>query len=232
MIPTPASPTDDAPDYVAVWFSLLAAAVYLVGWSYLYGYYTAFGLSVRSVGLSAYDILLESIRMLQVNRWWAAGLMGLSLLLVVGVRFFATKANPLSSVAVKLELKRIRRSTLTLLVLGGLLFLLPTVFTVCAAAGRHDALEHMQESSPALPAVALEFAPDQVPSGLFDPDEVTGGRLVDAGYRLLAATDKSYFLVRPLGRHATAAGGAPTQALVIEVAREGVRGLRYLAAQR
>ncbi len=238
-MPSPASPTEGTPDNIAVWFTLLVAAVYVVGWSYLYGYYTTFGLSARAAGLQPYDILIESIRVLQTHMGWVAGLL---ILVLIGRWCWRELVMPESNGWLGRQMLLPLpdrppsgrqshgfgvRLTISAIIL---VILIPQLFGLCALAGRRDAQQHIQESSPALPPISVEFHADKVPSGLFDPDEMIAGRTVE-GYRLLAASSASYFVVRPV-RSGGVNLAAPTQILVVEIPRDTVRGVRYLAAQR
>jgi len=63
---------------------LLGALLFLIGWSYLYGYYSGFGLSSDDLGLSPYQVLVHCVPVILGTGFLVAATIALAVLVTIG----------------------------------------------------------------------------------------------------------------------------------------------------
>jgi len=151
---------------------LVGAFLFLIGWSYQYGYYRAFGLSSDDPGLSFNTVLVHSIPVIQGTCFWVTGLLVMSLLVALG-SFQRTE-----------RLFRQSAIVLPLIVLAGL-----TVSRYAIGIGRNNAYRDAYLTTSTLPYVTLEVATEPITAGCsFD----------ESDYRLLMRSNGQVFVVLPI----------------------------------
>ncbi len=113
---------------------LLGAGLFLTGWSYLYGYYSGFGLSADNLNLSVYSVLVRSIPVIVNWQFWATSIAVVFGLLIAG------------SYDVSARVLRNPASVVLLLVVAGLL-----ASRYASGVGRDNALRDANLSTSASP---------------------------------------------------------------------------------
>jgi len=151
---------------------LLAAGLFLIGWSYLYGYYRGFGLSADDLNLSVDSVLVHSIPVIRGTTFGITLACALVVLLVLGS--FRRVQHVLSKPALAL-----------LLLFGAGL----VASRYASGVGRDNALRDMYLSTSTLPSVAFEGTEDANP---------TGCSFTETNYRLLARANGQVFVVLPV----------------------------------
>src|ERR1700686_4727467 len=76
---------------------LLGAFLFLIGWSYFYGYYRSFGLSPDSLGVSVDSVLVHSIPVILGTAFWVSALA--VTVVLFGLGYFRTTRRFLSNPA-------------------------------------------------------------------------------------------------------------------------------------
>lgn len=151
---------------------VLAAGLFLIGWSYLYGYYRSFGLPPTAVSFSLQSIFMFSVPVIQTC-WFLIAFVVLIVLLFIGGRFrFVT--NALSKPALVCLMS----------VFGGIL-----TSRYASHVGRTNAYRDAFASTSTLPYVKLEMLGFESPVGC-SADEWN--------YRLLLRSDGQIYVILPL----------------------------------
>lgn len=152
----------------------LAVTLYTMGWSYISGYYSAYGISINELSFDIREIMIFAERPL--FSW-----MGLA----VGAVFIAGGL---------LLFWHGRRRTRTLIITAAIALVGLSWFSVWR--GRTDASIDMWENSPTLPPVRLSVDKSKLPNALFTDDPPRDGTV--EGFRMLAHGKNGYFIFRPL----------------------------------
>jgi hypothetical protein len=152
----------------------LAVTLYTMGWSYISGYYSAYGISINELTFDIREIMIFAERPL--FSW-----MGL----VVGAAIIA---------AGLLLFWHGRRQTRALLIMAAITLVGLSWFSMYR--GRKDASIDMWETSPTLPLVRLSLDKNKLPDALFTDDPPRDGAV--EGFRMLAHGKSGYFIFRPL----------------------------------
>ena len=159
---------------------VVAAILYAAGWSYLYGYYKSFGISISNLDLSVPDALIFSFRVFFDNPAFAAGL---TILVLLGV-FFLSRSYRVRMLAPGME---------ALLLLIALFLTAGALSILGARIGERNARSDMVESSSTLPTVALTIDASecsQLGSRCREFDKLE--------YKLLAHTKGNFYFFPPL----------------------------------
>lgn len=170
-----------------IWIILTAILLYALGWSYLYGYFSAFGVSLHDIDFGLQEIMMYASPVL--GRYWfvpvaAAALIGIGLWII-----------PRMIDRVPRDFKNsrgIKFISMAITICLGLLLLLALI-PWSIGRGRHDADIQMKETTSSLPETRMEIQP--VPQTLFI-DPIKDGYL--EGYRLLVRGHAGYFIFKPL----------------------------------
>ncbi|MGA2236969.1 MAG: hypothetical protein ABSG23_15990 [Terriglobales bacterium] len=154
--------------------ALLGALLFLVGWSYLYGYYSGFGLSADDMGFSVDNVLVHALPVIVGSSWYLRVAIVIIVLLVA--YFGSTKR-------------------LSLLQQPGIVLLLVMVAaaassTYASGIGRDNARRDYHVSTSTLPYVTLE--------GPMDGGPTSGCSLEEANYRLLLRSSGHITVVLPI----------------------------------
>lgn len=151
---------------------LIGAFLFLIGWSYLYGYYRVFGLATGDLGVSSYSVLVYSIPVILGTAFWVSALIVMVLLALLG--FLRSTRHLLSQPA--------------LLVLGlGFAGLESSKYAT--GIGRDHAHRDAYVATSTLPYVTLEGATDT---------SAVGCRLDESNYRLLWRSSGQVIVVLPI----------------------------------
>lgn len=151
---------------------LLGAILFLIGWSYLYGYYRAFGISADDLGVSVDNVLMHSVPVIIRTAFWLTVLAGIVLIWVV---------SRLPLVARWLRLPAI----LLLLAMTGAL----SVSRYASAVGRDNAGRDAYVPTSTLPYVSFDGASNATGAGC---------SLEEANYRLLLRSNGWVFVILPI----------------------------------
>jgi hypothetical protein len=151
---------------------LLGAGLFLIGWSYLYGYYRGFGLSADNLNLSVYSVLIRSIPVIVNWEFYATSIAVVLVLLIAGS--FQAGAGVLRNPA----------SIVLLLIVAGL-----SASRYATGVGRDHALRDASLSTSTLPYVTLEGA---------EESSATGCALTDSNYRLLVHANGQVVVLLPV----------------------------------
>ncbi len=158
----------------------LGALLFLIGWSYLFGYFSGFGLSADDLGLSSYDVLIHCIPVIQ-GRPFIITLVIVGLV-ILALGYFGLTQRLLTNIA----------------------FLVPAaiigVFATSShaiAVGRDNAHRDSYVPTTRLPYVILEGSLTSGP---------TGCDLAESNYRLLLRSNGHIFVVLPIDADANAPG--------------------------
>jgi hypothetical protein len=152
---------------------VLGALLFLIGWSYLYGYFSGFGLSTDDLGLSPYNILIHCIPVIAGTKFLITSMLAIVLFVVAG--YFDVTRRLLREIAFVLPL--------TLL----------AVFLVSKYAvglGREYSHRDSYLSTTTLPYVAFEATTD---SG-----SDIACNLSESNYRLLLRSNGHIFVILPI----------------------------------
>jgi hypothetical protein len=179
---------------------LLAAVVlYVAGWSYLYGFYSAFGVSLDDLGFSLQEILVFANRVIS----WVGLLLLIAALLAVTmavgllvwllrrfqeiilVRFSASSAPQKRDAFTY-------RHPIVAFCAGALMLYLGSWISI--AHGQGDAAAAMKIGSSVLPMIQIDLK-YELPEAMLN-DSPKSSLVV--GYRLLAHGQKGYFVFQPL----------------------------------
>lgn len=152
---------------------LLGALLFLVGWSYLYGYYSGFGLSADDMGFSVDNVLVHALPVIVGSSWRLRVVIVIIMLLVA--YFGSTR-----------RLSWLRQPAIV--------FLLVMVTAVASSTyasgiGRDNARRDYHVSTSRLPYVSLE--------GLIDGTD-SGCSVEEANYRLLFRSNGHITVVLPI----------------------------------
>jgi hypothetical protein len=159
---------------------VLGAGFYLIGWSYLYGYYHGFGLSSDNLNFSVDSVLVHSIPVIWNPRFLVTAIIVMVALWVVSR--FRAGARLLSQVGF----------VPLLLLFTGLV-----VSGYASGVGRDNARRDAYLSTTTLPNVTLEGAEDL---------GTTGCTLAESKYRLLLHTSGQVFVILPVDSTETLTG--------------------------
>ena len=152
---------------------VLGSALFLLGWSYLYGYYRAFGLSASELGFPLQSVFMFALPVIR-TRWFVIAFAVLAVLLFVGS-----------------WLRVIDRSVghpVVILVVA----VVAAVFasSYAAGVGRVNARRDSFTSTSTLPYVKLE--------GILPEANLGACTLNEWNYRLLFRTEKQIYVILPL----------------------------------
>jgi hypothetical protein len=152
---------------------LLGALLFLVGWSYLYGYYSGFGLSADDMGFSVDNVLVHALPVIVGSSWRLRIVITIIVLLVA---YFGSTRR------------------LSLLRQPVMVFLLVMVTAVASSTyasgiGRDNAGRDYHVSTSRLPYVSLQ--------GLMDGTD-SGCSLEEVNYRLLVRSNGHITVVLPI----------------------------------
>ena len=151
---------------------LLGAVLFVVGWSYLYGYYRSFGLSTDSLNFSVDTVLIHSIPVITRTAFWGTSVAVLIALLI---------ASRLASSS------RLVSATPALVLLMALVAVV-LASTYANGVGRDNAVRDAYVSSTTLPYVSLQ-GEDNGP---------TGCSMEESNYRLLVRANGQVFVTLPI----------------------------------
>jgi hypothetical protein len=151
---------------------LLGAGLFVIGWSYLYGYYRAFGLSADSLNFSVDSVLVHSIPVIMGTAFWVTSVS------VVLVLLFASAFRPIA---------RLVNGPVFVLLTSLVAGLLASRYA--SGVGRDNALRDSYVSTTTLPYVALEGEDETGP---------TGCSLGESNYRLLLRANGQVFVALPV----------------------------------
>jgi hypothetical protein len=152
----------------------LGAGLFLVGWSYLYGYYHAFGLSANELSFSLQGTFMYSLPVIQTCRFVLAFLVLVALLFIGGRFPVITRA--LSQAAL----------ILVIAVLAGI-----AASSYAISVGRANASRDSFVSSSTLPYVKLEGESADLGVG--------GCSLDEWNYRFLLRSNGQIYVILPVG---------------------------------
>lgn len=152
--------------------ALLGALLFLMGWSYLFGYYRGFGLSMENVGVSVYSVLVHAIPV--IAACWIIDLIAV-VLLILGFYF-------LPSIGPWLRVFPIILIVVIPLFGWG-------VSKYASSIGRDNATRDEYMSTTTLPFVTLQGITDRLE---------TGCRMDESNYRLLLRSNGQVFVILPL----------------------------------
>jgi hypothetical protein len=173
---------------------LSAAVLYTMGWSYISGYYSAFGISVNELSFDFREFMVLAERALlcwMCLAFGAACIAGSVLLLWYGHR---TRARV--SLSSGSEQGMAEEVGLVLVSITTTIILLVFLSWFSVWRGREDASVDMWEKSPTLPLVRLSLDKTKLPNALFTDDPPRDGAV--EGFRMLAHGKNGYFIFRPL----------------------------------
>jgi hypothetical protein len=161
--------------------ALIGAELFVVGWSYLYGYYQGFGLRANELGFSVQAILIYSLPALQTTTF------------LIGFAIFVVAVW----VAQRGAISRILSQPPIALVLVGLVGVLSSTYAV--GVGRKNAARDSLVGTSTLPYVKLDGAQEEANSGC---------SLDEWNYRLLLRASGQIYVVLPVDEtRKTAASG-------------------------
>ncbi len=184
---------------------VLGAVLYSAGWSYLYGYYSAFGVSIGELNIGTPETVMFSFKVLFHGRLPIL-IVGIILLVEGAVWFSRWFRNLLSAPGA------------TPIVLVALLVLAFFLSRRGSEIGRVAAESDMLASSPTLPQVSL----------LLDSDDPQFSYLNRLEFKLLAHANNSYYMFRPIGESDSAAAGRPSSMLIYIIPESHVREVRII----
>jgi hypothetical protein len=156
---------------------LLGAGLFVIGWSYLYGYYRTFGLSTDSVNFSVDSVLVHSIPVILSTAFWATSVtVVLVLLIATAFKWTAHIAGAPAFI-------------LLLSLVAGLI-----ASKYASGVGRENALRDSYVSTTTLPYVSIEGDEDDGPPGC---------SLAESNYRLLLRANGQVFVALPVDSNET-----------------------------
>ena len=191
---------------IPVVISLSAIILYFAGWTYLYAYYSIFGLSLNEVNFDLREIMVYGFLVYsRAFEGWAY-FRAVLVVLALGCGWFLQKKwtrgrrrrilAPDSSGHDSHETPRSTERWLWAGVYLWLIILLPFPMSrLSLRYGRNDADRDMREDLTDLPMVSLVIDKGKLPQPLFT-DTVTDGLL--EGFRLLAHGKSGYYLFKPI----------------------------------
>jgi hypothetical protein len=148
---------------------LIGAALFVIGWSYLYGYYHGFGLTTSELGFTYQTVLIYSLAVIHTCKFLLGALLSAVILLIA-----------------YLFLCRIRHP-------GYILLAAPVVMVLMSYfsgnAGRDKARQDAFITTSTLPYVNLYGTTD---------DEIAGCSLDNSDYRLLLRANGQIYVVLPI----------------------------------
>jgi hypothetical protein len=150
----------------------LGAGLFLIGWSYLYGYYRDFGISADSLELSVNSVLVHSIPVIVRFAFWGTAIAVTTLLLILGSIRFTDRVFSRPPFV------------LLLVVVAGLV-----ASRYARQVGRENAWQDAHLSTSTLPFVILQGA---------EEDHGPGCSLDEVNYRLLFRSNSQVYVVIPV----------------------------------
>jgi uncharacterized integral membrane protein len=163
---------------------ILGAGLFLAGWSYLYGYYRAFGLSADTIDLPIDSFLIHSIPVVDSIRLWTGsivfwGVIGFSTLIFVAA--FMLRNNTQMRLLFEWSYPMI---VVILLAIAGV-----KLSRYATGVGQYNASRDVRLSTTTLPYIQLEGADDK---------KATGCSMTESNYRLLIHAGGRVYVVLPI----------------------------------
>ena len=152
---------------------LIGASLFVLGWSYLYGYYSGFGLSTDDLGFSTYHVIVHSIPVL------------------LGTGFIMTAGALVLAIAVSASFSRIRELLHRFAFFPPLAAIVALLFAThyAVAVGRDQSLRDSYLSTTRLPYVSLEGEQNTPESGC---------ALGESNYHFLLRSNGHVFVILPI----------------------------------
>lgn len=152
---------------------VLTAALFLVGWSYLYGYYRAFGLSATELGFPIQSVFMFSLPVIQ-TRWFIA-----AFLLLIVILFLGNWSRVIGDVI---------SDPVSILFAVAVIGVLTSNYAV--GVGRNNAHRDAFDATTTLPYVKLD--------GVANATGPSGCSTEEWNYRLLLRGEKQTYVILPL----------------------------------
>jgi hypothetical protein len=175
--PLPTQPTSSFFEFVkrlAEISVLLGGLLFLIGWSYQYGYYSGFGLSSDDLGFSTYDVVVHSLPVIS-ETWFLVVTMLVFLTLALATRIGHAK-RLLTDLTV----------TIILCVVG-----IVSASRYALNLGRKYSYRDSVLTTTKLPFVTLEGSTE---------DQGTGCSFNEANYHLLLRSNGHVFVILPIDK--------------------------------
>jgi hypothetical protein len=150
---------------------LFGAALFVIGWSYLYGYYHGFGLTAGELGFSYQIVLIYSLAVIFTSKFLIKALVSAIIILIVYAVLYYFRHSAYILIAVPVVI------------------ILASFYS--AKAGRNNARRDALVATSTLPYVTLYGTAD---------NEINGCSLDNSEYRLLLRANGQIYVVLPIDR--------------------------------